>query len=154
MESSHFNRSKRILEHQTFTGINWLCQTWKHETFTFLNKFTFNIVNPSFKYCNSETLEIKNRLRPIQPKQKNITVKSVLAYPQRWHQWIYNSKVEYVVSCRFPIHVFILAFIMSREFTHEAVAKFLPAQFSRIWCKCLLRSIQRFLIWPNTENFS
>ena len=30
---------------------------------------------------------------------------------------------------------------MSREFTREAVMKFLPAPFSWNWCKCLLRSL-------------
>ena len=30
---------------------------------------------------------------------------------------------------------------MSREFTREAVMKFLPAPFSWKWCKCLLRSL-------------
>ena len=30
---------------------------------------------------------------------------------------------------------------MSREFTCEAVMKFLPAPFSWNWCKCLLRSL-------------
>ena len=30
---------------------------------------------------------------------------------------------------------------MSHEFTREAVMEFLPAQFSRIWWKCLLRNL-------------
>ena len=38
-------------------------------------------------------------------------------------------QVESVVSCRFQIHLCILACVMSREFTREAVTKFLPAQF-------------------------
>ena len=32
----------------------------------------------------------------------------------------------------------ISACVMSHEFTHKAVTKFLPAQFPWIWCKCLL----------------
>ena len=39
------------------------------------------------------------------------------------------SKVETVGSCRFQIHLCILAYVMSRELTREAVMKFLPAQF-------------------------
>ena len=35
----------------------------------------------------------------------------------------------------------ILACVMSREFTREAVTKFLPAQFRWIWCKYLLTNI-------------
>ena len=34
-----------------------------------------------------------------------------------------------------------LARVMSPEFTREAVMKFLPAPFSWIWCKCLLRNL-------------
>ena len=43
---------------------------------------------------------------------------------------IYYSKVESVASCRFQIDLCILACVMSREFTREAVMKFLPAPFS------------------------
>ena len=41
----------------------------------------------------------------------------------------YYSKAESVGSCGFQIHLCILAFVMSHEFTREAVMKFLPAQF-------------------------
>ena len=47
------------------------------------------------------------------------------------------SKVETVGSSRFQIHLCILAYVMSRELTREAVMKFLPAQFPWIWCECL-----------------
>ena len=50
----------------------------------------------------------------------------------------YYAKVESVGSCGFQTHLFILACVMSREFTLEAVTKFLPAQFLWIWCKCNL----------------
>ena len=40
---------------------------------------------------------------------------------------------------------------MSREFTHEAVMKFLPAQFSWIWCKCLLRNLIHSKIFNLTK---
>ena len=39
-------------------------------------------------------------------------------------------------SCRCQIHLCILACVTSSEFTYEAVIKFLPAHFPRIWCKC------------------
>ena len=44
-------------------------------------------------------------------------------------------------SCRFQIDLCILLCVISREFTREAVMKFLPAPFSWNWCKCLLRSL-------------
>ena len=53
---------------------------------------------------------------------------------------IYYSKVESLGTCRFQIHRCILACVMSREFTREAVRKFEPTQFPRIWRKCLLRN--------------
>ena len=42
---------------------------------------------------------------------------------------------EYSCTCRFQIHVCILACVMSREFTRKAVKKFLQSQFPWIWCK-------------------
>ena len=39
------------------------------------------------------------------------------------------SEVEPVGSCRFQIHLCILACVMNRELTREAVMKFLTAQF-------------------------
>ena len=44
---------------------------------------------------------------------------------------------------------------MSREITREAVLKFLPAQFPWIDVNVFeaILSLQRFLIWPNTEYF-
>ena len=54
---------------------------------------------------------------------------------------LYYWEVESVGSCRFQIHLCILACVMSSEFTREAVTKFLPTQFPWIWCKCLLRNI-------------
>ena len=79
------------------------------------------------------------------------TVKPGEAYPQRIHKWIYYSKVESVASCRFQIDLCILACVMSREFTREAVMKFLPAQFSLIWCKCLLRILIHSEIFSLTK---
>ena len=38
-------------------------------------------------------------------------------------------EVESVGSCRFQIHLYILACVMSRKFTRDSVTKFLPAQF-------------------------
>ena len=60
-------------------------------------------------------------------------------------------QVESVVSCRFQIHLCILACVMSREFTREAVTKFLPAQFPWIWCECLLRNIIHSKIFNLTK---
>ena len=64
---------------------------------------------------------------------------------------IYYSKVESVASCRFQIDLCILARVMSHEFTREAVMKFLPAQFSWIWCKCLLRNLIHSQIFNLTK---
>ena len=88
--------------------------------------------------------QVTNIFVNIKIKQKWITVKPGQAYPQRihfFHFWIYYSKVESIDSCRFQIDVCILVCVMSREFTCEAVMKFLPAPFSWNWCKCLLRSL-------------
>ena len=41
--------------------------------------------------------------------------------------------------------------IMSREFTHDSVTKFLPAQFPWIWCKCLLRILIHSKIFNLTK---
>ena len=45
---------------------------------------------------------------------------------------------------------------MSREFTREAVMKFLPAQFPEFDVNVFeaILSIQRFSVWSNTEKFS
>ena len=48
-----------------------------------------------------------------------------------------SIKMEFVASCRFQIHLCTSACVMSSEFTREVVMRFLPAQFSWIWCKCL-----------------
>ena len=61
------------------------------------------------------------------------------------------SKVESVASCRLQIDLCILACVMSREFTREAVMKFLPAPFSWIWCKCLLRNLIHSKIFNLTK---
>ena len=61
------------------------------------------------------------------------------------------SKVESVDSCRFLMHLYILACIMSREFTRDSVMKFLPAQFPLIWCKCLLRILSHSKIFNLTK---
>ena len=53
---------------------------------------------------------------------------------------IYYSKVESIGTCRFQIHFCILACVISREFTREAVRKFQATQFPQIWRKCLLRN--------------
>ena len=39
------------------------------------------------------------------------------------------SPLAAVGSCRFQIHLYILACVMSREFRRDSVTKFLPAQF-------------------------
>ena len=46
-------------------------------------------------------------------------------------------KVESIGSCRVQFHLCTPACVMSSEFTREVVMKFLAAQFSWIWCKCL-----------------
>ena len=84
-------------------------------------------------------------------KKKLITVKPGQAYPPRSHWWVYYSKDESVGSCRFQIHLCILACVMSREFTREAVTKFLPAQFPWIWCKCLLTNLIHSKIFNLTK---
>ena len=42
-----------------------------------------------------------------------------------------------VGSCRFQIHLCILGWVRSREFTRETVMKFLLPHFSWVWCKSL-----------------
>ena len=49
------------------------------------------------------------------------------------------------------VDLYILACVMSPEFTREAVMKFLPAQFSWIWCKCLLRNLIHSKIFNLTK---
>ena len=64
---------------------------------------------------------------------------------------IYYLKVDSVGSCRFQIDLYILACVMSPKFTCEAVKKFLPAPFSWIWCKCLLRNLIHSKIFNLTK---
>ena len=45
--------------------------------------------------------------------------------------------IESIGSCRFQIHLCILACVMGCELPREAVMKFGPAQFPWIWYKCL-----------------
>ena len=58
-----------------------------------------------------------------------ITVKPGQVYPPRLHHWIYYSKVEFIGSWRFQIHLYIAACVMCSEFTSQVVMKFLLAQF-------------------------
>ena len=46
-------------------------------------------------------------------------------------------KFNPLVDIKIQIHLCSLACVMSREFTREAVIKFLPPQFPWIWRKCL-----------------
>ena len=71
--------------------------------------------------------------------------------PPRFHWWIYYSKIESVGSCRFQIHLCILACMMGREFSRKAVTKFLPAQFPWIWCKYLLTNFIHWKIFNLTK---
>ena len=48
-----------------------------------------------------------------------------------------NLLFESLIRCEFQIHLCIPAGAISSEFTREVVMKFLPAQFSWIWCKWL-----------------
>ena len=55
---------------------------------------------------------------------------------------IYYSKVESVGSCRFQVNLSLHSCMRNKKWIHrlgEVVMKFLPAQFSWIWCKCLQR---------------
>ena len=63
---------------------------------------------------------------------KSESKSAFLSYSYAWCLCVY---------CRFQIDLCILVCVMSREFTREAVMKFLPAPFSWNWCKCLLRSL-------------
>ena len=65
-------------------------------------------------------------------KLDNVTVKPSQAYPQDYINEFIIRKLNplVVVDFRFmSIHFCILACVMSREFTRESVAKFLPAKF-------------------------
>ena len=79
------------------------------------------------------------------------TVKPGEAYPLRTIKWIYYSKVVSVASCRFQTDLLILACVMSCEFKRKVVMKFLPAPFSWIWCKCLLRNLIHSKIFNLTK---
>ena len=69
------------------------------------------------------------------------TVKPGQAYPPRFHNKFIIRKWNLLVVVDFR---FISAFLMSREFTREAVTKFLPAKFPWIWCKCLSKKLTSF----------
>ena len=101
--------------------------------------------------CNLFSNIAAKQVEILPPLFKPVTVKPGQAYPPRMHQWIYYSKVESVASYRFQIDLCILACVMSGEFTREAVMKFLPAQFSWIWCKCLLRNLIHSKIFNLTK---
>ena len=81
----------------------------------------------------------------------SFTVKPGEACPPRTIKWIYYSKVESVASCRFQIDLRIVAYVMSCEFTRKIVMKFLPAPFSWIRCKCLLRNLIHSKIFNLTK---
>ena len=49
--------------------------------------------------------------------------------PQDYIKEFIVQKLNPVGSCRFQIHVCILACVMSREFTRDSLTKFLPAKF-------------------------
>ena len=70
-----------------------------------------------------------------------ITVKPGQAYPPRFHNEFIIRKLNPLVVVDFRI---IYAFLMRREFTREAVAKFLPAKVPWIWCKCLSQKLNPF----------
>ena len=70
-----------------------------------------------------------------------ITVKPGQAYPPRFHNEFIIRKLNPLVVVDFR---FISAFLMSREFTREAVTKFLPAKVPWIWCKCLSQKLNPF----------
>ena len=70
-----------------------------------------------------------------------ITVKPGQAYPPRFHNEFIFRKLNPLVVVDFR---FVSAFLMSREFTREAVTKFLPAKFPWIWCKCLSKKLNPF----------
>ena len=56
-----------------------------------------------------------------------------------------------VGCCRFEIHLCIVACVMSHKFTCKAVLKFLLAEFSWIWCKCLWNSFMHSKIFNLTK---
>ena len=56
-----------------------------------------------------------------------------------------------VYSCRFQIFVYILACVMSHEFTRDSVMKLLPPKFPWIWRKCLLWNLTHLKIFNLTK---
>ena len=70
-----------------------------------------------------------------------ITVKPGQAYLPRFHNEFIIRKLNPLVVVDFRI---ISAFLMSREFTREAVRKFLPAKVPWICCKCLSKKLNPF----------
>ena len=84
-----------------------------------------------------------------------ITVRTGQVYPPpRPRQECIN---EFIIQRLNPLVVVDLhsAYVMNSELTPEVVIKFLPAQFSWIWCKCLQNDFihsKIFSIWPKTEE--
>ena len=81
------------------------------------------------------------------PRSRRLKIQRSQIFASCWHlqssqvkRWIYYSKVESVGGCRFQVHLCILACVISRKFTREAIMTFLPAQFPWIWCDCLVRN--------------
>ena len=109
------------------------------------------------------------------PSSSNRKLLAIFAYPNRYFTknsgWVplkkrlqssqvkrtpRDSKSESVGSCRFHIHLYILACVMSIEFTRDTDARqfnreFLPAQFPWNWCKCLLRNFVHSKIFNVTK---
>ena len=77
------------------------------------------------KRSNHYTGQPQYRLYRSSIPRPNISLINLL-----FENWMHSG------SCRFQIHLCILACIMSCEFTRKAVMKFLSAQFSWIWSKC------------------
>ena len=117
---------------------------------TWLNKIQLGS-NPSGESLSYSPLSCILFIEFLFYVQKLLQSTQVKRTPPRLHKWIYYSKVESVGSCRFQIHVCILAWVISREFTGDSVTKFLPAKFSWIWRKCLLWNLTHLKIFNLTK---
>ena len=67
------------------------------------------------------------------------------------NEFIIRTLNPLVYSCRFQIFVYILACVMSHEFTRDSVMKLLPPKFPWIWRKCLLRNLTHLKIFNLTK---
>ena len=138
---SNYKIANCTVEGELIGAVSWSNTELFYLTSLFVLHFFFN---NNYTGCFCFLLELSE----VTSFSIKVTWSSV---PPKIHKWISYSKVESVGSCKFQIHLCILACVMSREFTRDSVTKFLPAQLPWIWCKCLLRKLIHSKIFNMTK---